>query len=315
MSTPETTRVAETGSALDELFAGGHLLCDGAMGTMLYGNGEFTDRCCDELNLSQFERVASIHAEYLRAGAAILETNTFGANAFRLDGYRLRDKVRGINLAGVRIARQCIRQNASEACVAGSIGPLGVQFEPSGRVSIQDARAAFAEQIGALTAGGPGVGVDLLMIETMTSLAEAAEAIHAAQETAPGLRVVVMVTVDAGGNCLDGTSAAAAAERLTDLGADMVGCNCSDGPASVLCTIEKMRTATHLPLAAMPNAGLPRLGERGSLYAVSPAEMAVFTHQAIQAGVNLVGGCCGTTPEHTRAMKTALLEVFGLGHS
>src|SRR5580692_11433122 len=177
--------VSPVADAIDRLFSGGRVLCDGAMGTMLYGRGIFINRSYDELNLSQPETVAAVHAEYLQAGAEVIETNTFGANAFRLERYGLRDKVRAINLAGVRIARQCVAQihekQASEAFVAGAIGPLGVRLEPLGKVGLDEARAAFAEQIKALAEGGPGVGADLLIVETMTSVAEAEQAILAAR--------------------------------------------------------------------------------------------------------------------------------------
>lgn len=297
-----------TASALDRLFAGGCVLCDGAMGTMLYDRGISIDRCCDELNLSLPEAVASIHAAYLQSGAEIVETNTFGGNAFRLGRYELGDKVREINLAGVRIARQCVRQNGRATWVAGAVGPLGVRAGPG------EAHAAFAEQIGALAEGG----ADLLTIETMMSLAEAGEAIRVAHEVAPGLRLVVMVTVGEDGNCLDGASPETAAARLTDLGADAVGCNCSGGPLSVLRAVERMRAATGLPLAAMPNAGLPQVGLPQAvggryLYAVSPEEMAEFVPKFLRAGATLIGGCCGTTPEHTRTMGSAMRAIEGPG--
>jgi homocysteine S-methyltransferase len=301
---------AAEGTAVDRLFAGGRVLCDGAMGTMLYGRGIFINRCFDELNLSQPEVVAGVHAEYLQAGSQIIETNTFGANAYRLERYGLRDRVREINLAGVRIARQCVAQiadkQASEAYVAGAIGPLGVRLEPLGELSREQARAAFAEQTAALAEGGPGVGADLLILETMTSLAEAGEAIRAAREVAPGLRLVVMMTVDEDGNCLDGSTPEIAAERLTKWGADAVGCNCSSGPAIVLSVIERMRLATRLPLAAMPNAGMPRAVEGRNIYMASPEYMASFARKFIHAGTSLIGGCCGTTPNHIRAMRSAM---------
>jgi homocysteine S-methyltransferase len=284
------------------------------MGTMLYGRGIFINRCYDELNLSQPETVASVHAEYLQAGAQIIETNTFGANAVRLERYGLRDKVREINHAGVRLARQCVTQiaekQASEAYVAGAIGPLGVPLAPLGELSLDQARATFAEQIAALAEGGPGVGVDLLILETMTSLAEAGEAIRAAREVAPGLRLVVMMTVDEDGNCLDGATPEIAAERLTKWGADIIGCNCSDGPATVLTVIERMRLATRLPLAAMPNAGMPRAVEGRNIYMASPEYMASFARKFIHAGASLIGGCCGTTPNHIRAMKSAMRALL-----
>ena len=292
------------------LFAGGTVLCDGAMGTMLYARGIFINRCYDELNLSQPELVREIHAEYLQAGAEVIETNTFGGNAFRLEMHGLRDKVREINVAGVKLARECVNQirekQACEAFVAGAIGPLGVRLEPLGKVGLDEARAAFAEQIRALVEGGPGVGADLLVIETMTSLAEAEQAILAARSVAPEVPVVVMMTVDEEGNCLDGSSAETAAVKLTEWGADAVGCNCSAGPATVLSVIERMRPVTNKPLAAMPNAGIPRAVEGRTIYLTSPEYMASFTRKLVKAGASIVGGCCGTTPSYTRAMKSSL---------
>jgi len=295
---------------VDRLFAGGTVLCDGAMGTMLYARGVFINRCYDELNLSQPETVRAVHAEYLQAGAEVIETNTFGANAFRLEHYGLQDKVRAINVAGVKLARECVDQirekQASEAFVAGSIGPLGVRLEPLGKTSLEEAREAFAEQIRGLVEGGPGVGADLLIIETMTSLVEAEQAILAARSEAPGVPVIVMMTVDEEGNCLDGASAETAAIQLTKWGVDAVGCNCSAGPATVLSVIERMRPVTTLPLAAMPNAGIPRAVDGRTIYLTSPEYMASFTRKLVKAGASIVGGCCGTTPSYTRAMKSAL---------
>lgn len=292
------------------LFSGAPVLCDGAMGTMLYARGVFINRCYDELNLSQPDLVRGIHTEYLQAGAEVIETNTFGANAFRLEHFGLGDKVREINLAGARLARECVNQirekQAAEAFVAGAVGPLGVRLEPLGKIGLDEARAAFAEQIAALVEGGPGVGVDLLSIETMTSLVEAEQAVAAARAVAPDLPVMVLVTVDEEGNCLDGASAEAAARRLTAMGVDAVGCNCSAGPATVLSVIERMRPATTLPLVAMPNAGIPRAVEGRTIYLTSPEYMASFTRKLVKAGATLVGGCCGTTPSYTRAMKSAL---------
>lgn len=296
----ETTTATTASSVLQRLFAGGHvLLCDGAMGTMLFERGIAIGRCCDELNLSQPETVTGVHVAYVQAGAEIVETNTFGANAFRLARHGLREKVGEINLAGVRIARECVAEKLVR--VAGAIGPLGVRLE-RGEIGLDEGRAAFAEQICALAEGG----ADLLIVETMMSLAEAGEAIRAAQEVASGLRLVVMMTVGEDGRCLDGASAEMAAARLTELGADAVGCNCSYGPASVLGAIERMRGATRLPLAAMPNAGLPQEVEGRNRYMVSPEEMAIYARRLVEAGAGLVGGCCGTTPEHTRAMRAAL---------
>ncbi len=297
------------------LFAGGTVLCDGAMGTMLYGRGVFINRCYDELNVSEPETVREVHQQYLQAGAEVIETNTFGANAFRLERFGLRDKVRDFNLAGARIARQSAdaisEKQGAEAFVAGAIGPLGVRLEPLGKTGFDEARAAFSEQIEALAEGG----VDLLMIETMMSIDESEQAIRAARDVAPQLPVVVLVTVDEEGNCLDGTSPETAAARLTAAGADAVGCNCSSGPATVLSVIECMRKATNLPLVAMPNAGMPRNVEGRNIYLTSPEYMASFARKFVKAGASWVGGCCGTTPNHIRAMRSALraMEAQGAG--
>lgn len=267
------------------------------------------EHCCEELNLTQPDLIRAIHEEYLEAGAAIIETNTFGANGFRLERTGLKDRVAEINRAGVRIARQAVQQvagkQAARAYVAGSIGPLGVGLEPLGKTGLEEARAAFAEQIRALAAGGPGVGADLLMVETMTGLREAEQAVLAARATAPWLPVMVMVTVDESGQCLDGNSPESAAARMAAWGVDGMGCNCSVGPATVLTAIERMATATSVPLAAMPSAGLPRCVDGRNEYLCSPEEMAGFAGKFVRAGAQFVGGCCGTTPQHIRAMKAA----------
>jgi methionine synthase I (cobalamin-dependent)/5,10-methylenetetrahydrofolate reductase len=297
-------------SRLEQLFGRRTVLCDGAMGTSLYARGVFINRCFDELNLSQPELVRSVHEDYLQAGAEIIETNTFGANALRLQRYGLQDKVGEINRAGVAIARQAVRQftdkQAGTAFVAGSVGPLGVHLEPLGKTGLDEARDAFREQIGALTSGGPGVAVDLLILETMPALNEAEQAVLAARATAPDVPIVVMVTVDEEGNCLDGASVETAAARIASWGVDGIGCNCSVGPATVLTAIERMAAVTTLPLMAMPNAGMPRSVEGRNIYLCSPEYMASFARKFNKAGVQFVGGCCGTTPPHIRAMKSAL---------
>jgi homocysteine S-methyltransferase len=296
-------------SQFADIFASRPVLADGAMGTVLYVRGVFINRCYDELNLSDPGLILSIHEEYLQAGAEILESNTFGANRFRLGRHGLADQVDEINTAGVRIARQAVERlkekQAGEAWVAGAVGPLGVRLEPLGKTGLDEARAAFAEQIAALAAAG----VDLLSIETMPALNEAREALAAARETAPELPVLVMVTVDDDGNCLDGSSPAHAAALLTEWGAGAIGVNCSTGPTMVLTAIEAMRAATTLPLAAMPNAGMPRAVEGRNIYLCSPEYMASFARKAIQAGVQIVGGCCGTTPNHIRAMRSAMRDL------
>ncbi len=292
-----------------EILASRPLLADGAMGTVIYARGVFINRCYDELNLSDPGLILSIHEDYLHAGAEVIETNTFGANRFRLARHGLADKVAQINTAGVRLARQAVEhlrdKQASDAWVAGSVGPLGVRLEPLGKTGVDEARAAFGEQISALAEAG----VDLLILETMPALNEAREALAAAREFAPDLPVLVLVTVDDDGNCLDGSSPAQAAALLTEWGAGAVGVNCSTGPATALTAIEAMREATSLPLVAMPNAGLPRAVEGRNIYLCSPEYMAEFTRKAIAAGVQMVGGCCGTTPNHIRAMRSAMRAI------
>jgi homocysteine S-methyltransferase len=292
-----------------DIFANRPVLADGAMGTVLYSRGIFINRCYDDLNLTDPGLILSIHEEYLQSGAEILETNTFGANRFRLTRHGLAGKVAEINTAGVRLARQAVEhlkdKQAGEAWVAGSVGPLGVRLEPLGKTSLDEAREAFAEQIAALA----GAGVDMLIIETMPALNEAHEALTAAREMAPDLPVLAMVTVDDESNCLDGSSPEQAAAKLTEWGANAVGVNCSTGPATVLSAIECMRKATTLPLAAMPNAGMPRAVEGRNIYLCSPEYMASFARKAIAAGAQFVGGCCGTTPNHIRAMRSAMRAI------
>jgi homocysteine S-methyltransferase len=293
----------------NDIFASRPVLADGAMGTVLYSRGIFINRCYDELNLSDPGLILAVHEEYLQAGAEILETNTFGANRFRLSRHGLAGKTAEINAAGVKLARQAVEhlkdKQAGEAWVAGSVGPLGVRLEPLGKTGLDEARAAFSEQIAALAAAG----ADMLILETMPALNEAHEALNAARETAPDLPVLVMVTVDDESNCLDGSSPAQAAALLTEWGAGAIGVNCSTGPATVLTAIEAMRAATTLPLAAMPNAGMPRAVEGRNIYLCSPEYMASFARKAIAAGAQFVGGCCGTTPNHIRAMRSAMRAI------
>ncbi len=295
--------------SFSDIFGTRPVLADGAMGTVLYARGVFINRCYDELNLSDPNLILSVHEDYLQAGAEILETNTFGANRFRLARHGLAGKVGEINAAGVRLARQAVAhfkdKQAGEAWVAGSLGPLGVRLEPLGKTGLDEARAAFVEQIRTLVESG----VDMLIVETMPALNEAREALAAAQEAAPALPVLVMVTVDDENECLDGSSPQQAAALLTEWGANAVGVNCSTGPATVLTAVEAMRTATSLPIAAMPNAGMPRAIEGRNIYLCSPEYMASFARKAIAAGAQIVGGCCGTTPNHTRAMRSAMRAI------
>lgn len=278
----------------------GPILCDGAMGTLLYAKGVFINRCYDELNLSQPELILDIHQEYVKAGAEILETNTFGGNAFRLGRHGFLDRVAEINRTGAQLAKRAAGD--SGVFVAGSVGPLGTRIEPLGKVALEEARAAFAQQIEALSEGG----VDLLILETFGFVEELHQAVLAARDVAPHLPIVAQVTIDEEGNCLDGATPEQFAPRLESFGVDVLGCNCSVGPIAMLEAIERVRHATSLPISAQPNAGMPRNVEGRNIYLCSPEYMASYARKYVAAGVTLVGGCCGTTPEHIRAMRAAL---------
>ncbi|MFI5114688.1 MAG: bifunctional homocysteine S-methyltransferase/methylenetetrahydrofolate reductase, partial [Terriglobales bacterium] len=276
------------------------VLCDGAMGTLLYAKGIFINRCYDELNVAQPELIRGIHHDYLQAGAEIVETNTFGANSFRLARHSLADRVRDINIAGAHVAREAAK--SFDAWVAGSMGPLGVRIEPLGKTSFEEARTAFREQVAALVEGG----VDLLMLETFGYLEELHQAVLACREVNAKIPLVAQVTIDEDGNCLDGSDPETFAARLTEWNVDVLGINCSVGPVAMLEAIERVRAVTSRPLAAQPNAGMPRSVEGRNIYLCSPEYMASYTRKFVAAGVQLIGGCCGTTPDHIRAMKSAL---------
>src|SRR5215475_7007519 len=276
------------------------VLCDGAMGTLLYAKGIFINRCYDELNLSEPDLIRGIHHDYLQAGAEVIETNTFGGNAFRLARHGLAEKVREINCAGAKLGKEAAKSFGG--WVAGSVGPLGIRIEPLGKTSFEEARDAFREQIEALNEGG----VDLLILETFGYVEELHQAMLAARDVNPNLPIVASVTVDEESNCLDGSDPETFAAKLTDWSADVIGCNCSIGPVAMLDAIERVRAVTSLPLAAQPNAGMPRSVEGRNIYLCSPEYMASYARKFVTAGVRLVGGCCGTTPDHIRSMKSAL---------
>jgi homocysteine S-methyltransferase len=275
------------------------------MGSMFYARGVFINRCYDELNLTEPELVRELHEEYLLAGAEAIETNTFGATAPRLARYGLAEKVGAINRAAVAIAHRAALQAreklAVDAIVSASIGPTG-----DATLDEDAIRAAYKEQMQALT---EGEGVDLFVIETVMSLREARLALEAAKSVAPNVPSIVMVTVNEAGRCLDGTEVEDAARILEEAGAAAIGCNCSSGPETILKTIERMRAVTTLPLAAMPNAGVPSCVDGRSIYLTSPEYMASFARKAARAGATVIGGCCGTTPAHIRAMRGALRAV------
>ncbi len=270
------------------------------MGTLLYAKGIFINRSYDELNISQPDLIRGVHHEYLQAGAEIIETNTFGANSFRLARHSLADKVRDINLAGVHLAREAAK--SFDVWVAGSVGPLGTRIEPLGKTSFEEARESFRKQIEALAEGG----VDLLILETFGYLEELHQVMLAAGDVNARLPIVAQVTIDEDGNCLDGSDPETFVPKLEEWGADVIGCNCSVGPVAMLDAIERVRALTSRPLAAQPNAGIPRSVEGRNIYLCSPEYMASYARKFVAAGVKVVGGCCGTTPEHIRVMKSAL---------
>ncbi len=305
-----------------EALAAGPLLADGAMGTMLAsrlssktGAGWLACRCLDELNLSLPALVRDVHQEYLRAGAQIIGTNTFGANRMRLGTFGFGDRVRSINQAGVRIARQAARGlgtarglddarglGATEAFVAGIVGPLGVK-------AAADATPLFREQMDALVESG----VDLLVLETFGDLKELHAAIDAAREATreagcPEMTVVAHVTVEDDGTLACGASIREFTRCLEDWPVDVVGVNCSSGPRVVLDTLETMAAWSTKPFSAMPNAGLPLLVDGRTVYPCSSEYMAEYARRFLRAGARIVGGCCGTTPEHIRRMREVVDE-------
>lgn len=277
------------------------MVCDGAMGTMIYAKGIPLSRCYDELNVSTPQLVKDIHLAYVKAGAEVLETNTFGATSIRLEKFGLGGKVRELNLAGVRLAREVA---GDDLYVAGAVGPLGTLLQPLGRITLDEARAAFRQQIEVLAEAG----VDLIIIETMMDLTEARQALLAAREVGE-LPVVVQMTVQADGDTPTGTRAEDFAKALDEWGADLIGVNCSVGPAAVQETLERMAAVTSKKLSAQPNAGMPRTVEGRALYLCSPEYMAGYARRFIQTGARLVGGCCGTTPEHIKAIKLAVRSL------
>ena len=273
------------------------LVADGAMGTALYAKGIFINRCYDELNLSLPALVRDVHQEYAKAGAQILETNTYGANRKRLAGFGFAEKLRQINQAGVRIAKEVAQD---QAFVAGAVGPLGVRLEPLGPVSFREARDLFREQVAALVEAG----ADLIILESFRDLDELREAVLAVREAAGReMPLIAQVAIEDDGTLEDGTSAANIALALTQLPVDVIGLNCSSGPRVMLEAIEAMAPHTTKPLSAMPNAGLPMTVDGRNLYLCSPEYMAQYSRRFLEAGAKIVGGCCGTTAAHIKEIR------------
>lgn len=282
-----------------ELLERDHIIVfDGAMGTMLYSKGIYINRSYDELNLTNPDLVREVHAEYVRAGADIIETNTFGASAPRLQQYGLEGSQRLINIAAARLAREAAGERA---LVAGAVGPLGLRIEPYGPTSFDEAKDIFKEQIGALLDGG----VDLFLLETFSDISEMRQAIRAVRELCD-LPIVAQMTILPDGNTSFGTTPEVFTARLDEWGADVIGLNCGVGPAIVMSALEKMRHVTKKKLSAQPNAGLPRDVQGRQFYMCSPEYMAKFSKRLIQAGAKFIGGCCGTTPAHIKLISDAV---------
>ncbi|HEX2269119.1 MAG TPA: bifunctional homocysteine S-methyltransferase/methylenetetrahydrofolate reductase [Pyrinomonadaceae bacterium] len=272
---------------------------DGAMGTMLYAKGVYINRCYDELNLSNPDLVQEIHTEYIRAGADIIETNTFGATAHKLQQYGLEQNLHEINARAAQIARKAAAND--RAYVAGAIGPLGLRIEPYGPTSFDEAKDMFKAQAIALLEGG----VDLFCLETFSDVSEIRQAIAAIRELCD-LPIIAQMTIMTDGNTLFGTTPELFTERLDKWGADVIGLNCGVGPAIILNALERMREVTKKKLSAQPNAGLPRDVQGRQFYMCSPEYMSKFAKRFIQSGAKFIGGCCGTTPSHIKLISDSV---------
>src|SRR5215211_6067022 len=274
------------------------LVVDGAMGTMLYAKGVYINRCYDELNLSNPDLVREIHTEYIRAGADIIETNTFGATANKLQQYGLEANMHEINAIAARVAREAAGERAY---VAGAIGPLGLRIEPYGPTSYDEAKDLFKAQATALLEGS----IDLFCLETFSDVSEIRQAIAAIRELCD-LPIIAQMTIMTDGNTLFGTTPELFTERLDEWGADVIGLNCGVGPAIILSALEKMRAVTKKKLSAQPNAGLPRDVQGRQFYMCSPEYMSKFAKRFIQSGAKFIGGCCGTTPSHIKLISDSV---------
>jgi homocysteine S-methyltransferase len=288
------------------------VLFDGAMGTELYARGVFINQCYDELCLRSPDLVREVHAAYAAAGAEVLETNTFGANRLKLAQYGLETQVAAINRRGAELAREAADAAPSgPVLVAGAVGPLGVRIEPYGPTSRDEARSLFREQIQALRDGG----ADLVVLETFADLLEVDQAIRAARDVDPAMPVVAQMTVGADLRTPYGATPADVARALDLWGADVVGLNCSVGPQTILEAVEQMAAVTARKLSAQPNAGMPRDVGGRLMYMASAEYFATYARHLVQGGAKVVGGCCGTTPAHVRAMRQALRVERAMGRS
>jgi homocysteine S-methyltransferase len=275
------------------------IVFDGGVGTYLYEKGVFINTCYDELNLTNPDIVTEVHREYVTAGADVIETNTFGANRFRLAAHGLEKKAYEIAKRGTQLAKAVA---GDETLVAGSVGPLGVLIEPLGKVSFEEAREAFREQVKGLLDGG----ADMIILETFVLVPELLQAIRAVKEVNPDTPIMAQVTINDDGNLLSGATLESFVKAVGDSGVDTIGLNCSVGPKSMLEALETLKTLTPLPISVQPNAGLPQSIGGRNIYMTSPEYMAEYAKRFIQTGATIVGGCCGTNPAHIRAIRRAV---------
>ncbi|MCH8020488.1 bifunctional homocysteine S-methyltransferase/methylenetetrahydrofolate reductase [candidate division KSB1 bacterium] len=283
------------------------ILFDGATGTMLYNRGVFINQCFDQVNLTNSRLIKEIHTDYANAGADVLQTNTFGANQFKLAQHGLSDSLEEINYQGAKLAREVA---GNQLFVAGSVGPLGIKIEPWGKLSRKEANDAFKEQGQALLNGG----VDLFVLETFSDLSEIEQAILALRELAD-LPIIAEMTIDESGNSLYGTATETFTHQLDKWGADVVGINCSVGPPPMMDALEKMVHVTKKPIIIQPNAGNPRVVEERNMYLASAEYMGEYALRFIKAGARLVGGCCGTTPEYIKTMEKSVRMLSPRQHN
>jgi len=301
---PPTAPPTPSTSSFRDALAREVLVLDGGMGTQLYERGVLYSSCFEELNEARPELVKAVHEDYLRAGATLVETNTFGANALRLEKHGLQGRVRAINHAAVKVARSAVDAKPG-AFVAGAIGPSGYFLGEASKEDLARVHSAIYEQAIALAEAG----VDALYVETMRQTEELRVALDAAvrasREVSQGrIAVIGSVSVDEQGRMADGTDAAEIGRLMKEWGADVVGVNCSDGPMTVLTAVEAM-LGLGVPVIAAPNAGLPRRVDERMVYVSTPEYFGVYARRMYKLGVRIVGGCCGTTPEHVKRIAAA----------
>lgn len=275
------------------------MVFDGGVGTYLYEKGIYINTCFDELNLTNPDLVAEVHRDYVNAGADVVETNTFGANRFKLAPHGLETKVYDINRKGAEIARTVAGETTF---VAGSMGPLGMQIEPIGKLSYDEAKEVFKEQAKGLLEGG----VDLIVLETFALISELIQAIRATRELDPAIPIMAQVTVSDDGLLLSGATLAAFVQEVSKYDVDVIGLNCSVGPKAMLEALEQLKPLTKIPVSVQPNAGVPQNVGGRNIYMTSPEYIAEYAKRFILSGANIVGGCCGTNPDHIRAIRRAV---------